>query len=144
MPDEMDILILSIFKQMIHYSQEIFLLLKKDVDFFDKNQFSALADSNQKKTELTAKLSALAEKLMSTCPNGLGNYIEHSSAKNEINVLADQLNNLVKDCNKYISANSDLVFVNLQILKDVWDKLSAKSQNNIYDEAGKIIGCPTP
>jgi hypothetical protein len=140
MENNKDALILSSLNEMYNYCQEIHTLLKSDVDYFNKNSFELIAESNKKKTDIMTKLAVLTSHLSMTYPDGLKQQIEKSTAQDEMTATIDRLNAEVKECNNFITTNSQIVFSNLQTLKDIWDGLAAaKKQNNVYDQTGSIV-----
>lgn len=127
-------------KEIIEYCRTLHHSLKDDVDYFTHDNFAALEVSNKKKSQLIVQLSSVIYELSKIYPSGLKEAITQLPSSHEIKQLLVQLNDEVVQCNHYIASNSGVVLTNLNMLKEIWDKLMAlKSENRIYDKSGNVI-----
>lgn len=138
-------------KQMIKYCQEIRELLKNDKDYFTKNKLSNLEESNKKKIELIDELNFLADDIsISRLQDQTGGFLQKiendatnldPQAKSELMATINELKAEISECYKFIVSNSNIVFANIQVLKDIWDKLlSCKTGiDYIYDHTGTTV-----
>lgn len=134
-----DAVIVEIFKQLISSCNKLNLLMKSDLEHFKENKLEQLTTNNTQKNAMMATLSQWVQKLNKECPEGLTKRLEQSSQKEELNILLSELITQIHQCNNIMNENSHIVFLNLQMLKDVWDRLSSLNTQNIYDQKGKII-----
>lgn len=135
--------VLASLQEMLVFCQKIHDLLKLDGDYFAKDDFRQIEESNAKKMELLTELNEIVTKLSTIYPKGIIEQIKTQCAahpeQSELRMIAEQLHAEIKNCNKYIAINSSMVFNNLQMLKEIWDKLvMLKSENATYDLSGKI------
>lgn len=142
--DQDNSLFLSL-KQMVRCCQEMHQLMENDRSNFERNRLDLIDESNQQKNILISKLSVLVEELNSRYPDGLiKNYIQNannltSAAQHEILNVIDELKSEITKCYKYITINSNIVFFNLQQIKEIWDKLLACKPTVVYDRAGLTV-----
>lgn len=138
--------ILSALKDMIVYCRNMQSLLVKDQDSFSHNDMTSLNESNEQKTNVIYKLSALVNEItMHASPNQhlLENLETQAmsfspNARTEFFTLVDELKSEIAKCYKSMITNSHVVFSNLHQLKTVWDQLSTHKPNMecVYDHKG--------
>lgn len=131
-------------EKMITYCQFIHELLEKDGQLFVNNDFSAITLSNQKKMELITRLTEIVNELQDSQPNSIKTLIKTSTndlpTQNKLLQQLENLNQEVKKCYQHLEVNNHVVFYNLRVLKEVWDKLVAtKRECNVYNKAGIIV-----
>ena len=144
MSNESQMLLISTLKEMLNCCQKIHGLLKNDGHLFTNDQFESINNSNKMKIEWITKLSNLVSELTTAHPQGFMEQVkqskDNSSETSELRLLANQLNNEVMHCYQYIRINSSVLSTNLQMLKNVWDKLiMLKSEDKLYDVSGHIV-----
>jgi len=135
---------LPVIKEMLICCREIHDLLKQDSDQFSKDQLVPVEESNNKKMALITKLTTLIGELNTDEQKDLlGTIIQNKTLPDEqieLRSLAKQLHDEIQNCYKYIVMNSKIVFSNLEMLKDIGDKLTALKTANqeTYNETGSI------
>jgi hypothetical protein len=139
MENNKDVAMLAFLNDLYTYCAEIHTLLNNDVEYFKKNSFDLIDKSNQSKIVVMEKLAALANQISTAYPEGLTHQVKQSAAPDELTNMIDRLNREVEECSNFITNNSQIVFSNLQMLKEIWDKLAASNQNNLYDQSGNIV-----
>ena len=130
MPEQYDPL-LSL-KELLTRCQNIKKLLHDDQSLFSANKLDLLDASNAKKLDLLHQVQELTNHIQAK---------QHSSSSStDAKNLLAQLKTEIMECYQYIMTNSQVVFGNLQQLKDILDKLSAfkASAEGIYDGKGSI------
>ncbi|RDI39972.1 hypothetical protein [Aquicella lusitana] len=137
-------LLLSTLNEMLACCREIHHLLKDDNNHFKNDQFDLVDQSNAKKLELTEKIKRLVNQLdvkdQKYLMEKVAGNAPQSSGHDEIQIAVNQLNEEIMNCYKHIVVNSNIVFSNLQMIKEIGDKLiELKSGKQItYNEAGSI------
>lgn len=132
-------------KQMVRCCQDIQALLEADKDHFIQNHLTLIEESNKKKSELIVKLDVLANELNGRHPDGLMKRIGQnktdltSAGHDELASVVEELKAEVNKCYKYISINSNIVFTNLQQLKEMWDKIVVCKPGDVYDHTGSTV-----
>lgn len=130
-------------RTMIDYCRQISSLLENDSEYFIKNNLNAIENSNAQKMAFMDKLAELTTQIHASCPQGLSTAISEQdvSSQQELTALIEQLRTEIFNCHKHLEVNGSMVFANLQMLKDIWDKLIAsKSDDQVYNLSGNIVG----
>lgn len=117
-------------QQMLECCRKMQELLKNDVELFGSNNLALIEESNTIKAELLSKLNSLAA----------GTKINTDNIADESSSLLAELRSEVMTCYKYITTNSNIVFYQMQQIKEIWDKLATrKSENYTYDQNGNTV-----
>lgn len=122
-------------KQMVRRCQEMGQLLEDDKNHFTQNQFKLIQESNKKKADLITQLGVLANELNTHHPDGFAKKVEHQ----EVHSVIEELKSEITKCYKQISLNSSIVFINLQQLKQIWDKLLESKPSELYNRSGNGV-----
>ncbi len=143
MDDQLNLLCATL-KEMLNDCKQVYVLLKNDGSFFSKNEFDSIENSNIQKMAFIGNLTNALNKLQTTYPTGFLKKIKESTSnspvENEIRELSDQLHKEIVNCYKYIEVNSSIIYTNLKMLKDIWDKvIKLQSDTNVYDVSGNIV-----
>ena len=140
--------LVSILERMIDHCQEMHQLLKNDKSHFEKDELSAIEKSNEMKMAVLGKLSDLVHEISTRYPEGLVKTIkQHISGphQTEIHALLDELNNEIQGCYKYMAMNNQVLYSNLSMLKEIWDKLiEIKAEQDTYDQKGRMVSSSGP
>lgn len=131
-------------KGMIGCCEEMYALLEQDVVLFKSEKFTDIDLSNKKKGDVLLKLSIFINEINQLYPSGLSktlnDQLKDLPEGHEVKQLFHTLQQCIMDCNQYINSNSSVVLTNLNMLREIWEKLVAiKSQNNVYDKSGNIV-----
>lgn len=121
-------------QEMLQLCQAMQALLEQDATYFVHNQLPDIEASNQKKLHLIEQLNNLLKQLQMHYPQSMlqENVLLPSS-------VAAALKAEVNKCYKHITLNSELIFTNLNLLKEVWDGLlAARNESHVYERAGQV------
>ena len=118
-------------KEMISRCQEIRELLVNDQQHFGKNDLDALEASNKKKGEMLDYLNYLARDFNQV------NDINGMSTP-ELQNLIENLKTEIATCYESIVINNQVVYANMQQIKEVWDKLLTRKESDVYEKNGVL------
>ena len=135
-------------KKMVMHCQDMQELLETDIDSFSKNDLASVGESNKRKAHIIGQLNAsLSELNMIRAKynaSGFMDAIEKTVARSETKTKQEMqktVNTLKKEltrCYKYLLMNNNIVFANMQQLKDIWDQLldCSNDMSCVYDHMG--------
>lgn len=118
-------------KEMIQHCKNIQILLETDRNHFSNNDLKSLEESNVKKAELINQLNQLVTQVDT----------HEIKSKTDIDSIINQLKTEVNQCYKLLAVNNNIVFTNMQQLKEIWDKLAVQQRTaeSIYDHNGCTV-----
>ena len=130
--------VILVLNKMIQCCEKVRELLKSDKEYFAKNNFSTLTESNKNKMAILNQLNTLTNEFLEIKQTYVAEM--NPADKTIVQTKLDYLKQEVLDCYKCISTNSSVVFTNLQQLKNVWDTVLAykENNNNLYDGKGSV------
>ena len=131
-------------KQMLELCQRIQTLLRDDRERFRKNDLPAIEESNKVKTELIGHLTAM----INDSNDEIARYStrlaldDHLLDKNEVELkyVIKELKAEASKCYEQIFVNSEVVFSNMQLLKNIWEEIIANrdDDSSVYDSGAEI------
>jgi hypothetical protein len=148
MQTTMEALLYTTLKNMIVQCKEMQTLLQTDINSFSKNDLAAVGESNKKKSAVIAQLKNLVSELNNIkMRENAGSFSEavdkqliHADAptRNSVRTQIETLKIELTKCYQYLLTNNNVVFANIQHLKDIWDQLIAcgSQMSQVYDHMG--------
>lgn len=122
--------LMHLLKDMSIRCQDIRELLSLDKLYFSNNNLNGLEESNIKKVDAINQLSILAQELKSNVD------IDKLTSPELQNSVAN-LKSEIAACYDLIVTNNDIVFTNMQQLKEIWDRVVQQtSTDTVYDHTG--------
>lgn len=117
-----------VLNRMIHCCREINHLLLQDIIYLSKDDLDSIESNNKMKTDILNELISLEQSLQ--------NHNLHD--RPELIDIMSQLKIEITHCFKSMVINNNIINVNLNQLRSIWDKLLVRSEvcNNLYDKHG--------
>lgn len=137
---------MSAIQRMLSYCKDIQALLQQDRDSFKANDINVLNDSNEKKSIVIGKLTALVNEMQDVShSNQSGNLfakIEKQATdlnQTETIKLVNELKLQISNCYQSIATNNQIVSANIHQFKQLADKLLSLKADMacVYDHKGE-------
>ena len=135
-------------KKMVAQCQEMQKLLDHDIQSFSKNDLTTVAESNKRKTAIIGQLNAVMQEInfirMKYDASSVNDIIEKVTLRTDTKLREQMqgtlqtLKNELSKAYKSLLTNSNIVFTNMQQLKDIWDQLllCSNEMSCVYDQSG--------